>query len=120
MILSDLLEREDFEALNHLTADEEKLSTEGTSVLISLRNVLKVHNQVKNAQEHELGENVFETESRLIDLVNFADVKGEHGRNHGLAFRFRRHLNTLRESKQWEALVARSTCCGCSLKPVRI
>lgn len=113
----DLLEREDFEELNHLTADEEKLSSEGASLIYALRKAAKAHVEAKAEGDHEIGQNVIEMETTPIDVLPFGQIEGEYGQSHGLTYRFRKYLKTLRKSEQWDAIVERSLCCACHQKP---
>ncbi|KAF2482961.1 SNF2 family N-terminal domain-containing protein [Neohortaea acidophila] len=114
----DLLEREDYEALEALCdKEDDSVTTEGASLIVSLRNILQAHTAAKDQEERVLGQNVIETELRPIDLVSFEQNQHGKGGQHGLAYRFRKYLLSLRNSKQWDAMVQRSTCCACHQQP---
>ncbi len=112
----ELLEREDFEKLNQITAADQEGNDDGVELLLHLRHVLR---QSKDSQTLEGGiSNSVLTDCETV-AVGAVDVgqsaEGEVGRKHGLSFRFQKYLDAIKGSSEWEDAKARAVCCGWSV-----
>ncbi|KAK3619865.1 hypothetical protein LTR56_023759 [Elasticomyces elasticus] len=115
--MCDLLEREDYEKLNSITQAEHDGNDEGANLLIHLRRVLKSNMSVKSIHGGMQGAVISEGESVPMDLVDAEGAETETGGKHGLDFHFKKYLNVLAKSNQWEAIKQRSICSGCKQPP---
>jgi SNF2 family DNA or RNA helicase len=114
--LCDLLEREDFEKLNKITESEDEMSDEGASMLVHLRNVLKNNQGVLKTSGGVQGTVISEHESIPTAHIDY-DTEIPTGGKHGLSFRFRKYLKSIRESETWDAIMQRTLCCSCRQPP---
>lgn len=117
--ICDLLEREDYEKLNAITAKEDEMHEEGACLLMHLRNVLKNNVSVKSIHGGLQGAVMSEGASIPMDIVNAEDPEGKDmtGGKHGVSFRFRKYLDNLRKSNQWAAIADRTICTACKQPP---
>ena len=121
----DLLEREDFEELNRLVEDndEDNIDPQGASILVALRSMLSAHAEA--TEDSQLGRNVTETETRPIDVIDFAELhkSGDdnggpiYGGMHGLNFRVGKYLDSVRKPKHLQGMMERSVCSACRQSP---
>ncbi|KAK5748859.1 hypothetical protein LTS12_021097 [Elasticomyces elasticus] len=115
--MCDLLEREDYEKLNSITQAEHEGNDEGANLLIHLRRVLKNNMSVKSIHGGMQGAVISEGESVPMDLIDAEGAETETGGKHGLDFHFKKYLNSLAKSNQWESIKQRSICSGCKQPP---
>ena len=113
-----LLEREDFEKLNSITAHEDEAAGEGVQLLLHLRNVIK---EGKNSESIEGGISASVlTENNAVNtgVIGFGPSQtGETGGRHGNSYRIRKYLDKFRETDTWEEAKERSQCVGCRSQP---
>ncbi|KAK8219371.1 hypothetical protein M8818_001106 [Zalaria obscura] len=111
--IMDLLEREDFERLNKLTEREGELNEDGEALIGQLRKGLaSAHGIVERT-----GLGTVEIEAAHNTEDDLDDYEGLTGGKYGVSVRFRKYLQSLRNSEKWEELVARTHCCGCRQLP---
>lgn len=113
--MADLLEREDFEKLSSITQPDNETNDEGSALLVHLRSVLRNNLGVKSIDS---GAAVL-TEAQIVpmDVIGFEEAAGLTGGKHGLNFRFRKYLDALVKSHQWDNIIARTLCTGCRQPP---
>ena len=115
LLVQDTLKKEmvaaDVEALWRLTAKEvETTDTPNTNTLIQLRTML--NNKSRQRKKQATGP-VEITDASLEPEVHPEEVGGSYG----LSFKFRKFLRSLKESKVWPELHARSICHKCREQP---
>ncbi|KXT07965.1 hypothetical protein AC579_8596 [Pseudocercospora musae] len=117
--ICDLLEREDFEKLNHLSKHASH-SDDGAGILIHLRNVLQ-ESLDKDTVEAGAGTGgvISAQETASINAKGYINQMNlDHaGGRHGLSYNFGKYMNALAESDRFEDIMERSTCCACRQQP---
>ena len=114
--IADLLEREDFERLHQISSED--LSDECKVLLAHLRGKLKDTVDAKRVEGREKPATVTETETVPNHRLGFDAPPTSVGGVHGLTYKFDRYLNDLMTSDSWDAIVARTLCCGCRQPPL--
>lgn len=110
--ITDILEREDFEKLNNLVANEGEWDEEGKVLLMHLKQILAANRGRKNMKGSG-GTTLTENDVVATDLVDMESMEDAAlGGKHGLSFRFKRYLDDLKKSEQWASL-----CSGCRQEP---
>ncbi|KAI7352601.1 hypothetical protein KC354_g11919 [Hortaea werneckii] len=115
--ITDLLEREDFEKLNRITADEDDSQDQGASLLFHLRQVLKNNTGVNDMNSDLKGAIISEDRIATVDVTNYDDILDQTGNKHGLKYKFRKYLDNLKSSDHWHAISQRCLCTGCRQQP---
>ncbi|RMY70605.1 hypothetical protein D0863_05687 [Hortaea werneckii] len=115
--ITDLLEREDFEKLNRITADEDDSQDQGASLLFHLRQVLKNNTGVNDMNSDLKGAIISEDRIATVDVTNYNDILDQTGNKHGLKYKFRKYLDNLKSSDHWHAISQRCLCTGCRQQP---
>ncbi|KAI7223161.1 hypothetical protein KC333_g604 [Hortaea werneckii] len=115
--ITDLLEREDFEKLNRITADEDDNQDQGASLLFHLRQVLKNNTGVNDLNSDLKGAIVSEDRVAVVDVTNYDDITDQTGSKHGVKYKLQKYLNHLKSSDHWDAIKQRCLCTGCRQTP---
>ncbi|KAK3684392.1 hypothetical protein LTR37_020327 [Vermiconidia calcicola] len=110
----DLLEREDFEKLNAITASEDESTGEGASLLTHLRHVLKANADSETIEGGISSAVLTENSATFVDID---DAQDDTGGNHGQSFKFRKYLDVYKHTDKWEEVKDKSQCCGCRKLP---
>lgn len=116
----ELLERSDYEQLNKITASEDAMSDEGAALLVHLRQVLRDSmdkDKDGDASRSSVVMQQNEGESFATGMVDCYGDEEDVGNAFGLNYKFQRFLRDYKHSKHWEAMVERTTCCGCRQPP---
>ncbi|EMC91603.1 hypothetical protein BAUCODRAFT_79159 [Baudoinia panamericana UAMH 10762] len=111
----DLLERSDFEKLDRITTDEDD-AEDGTNILLHLREVLKKSKSSLAGNSATSGAIITEDDTAHIGRIDM-DPDEDSGGRHGKTFRFRRYLEDLMHSDQWEKIRDRTVCAACRQPP---
>jgi SNF2 family DNA or RNA helicase len=114
--ITDLLEREDFERLHKIAADD--LSEESEVLLTHLREKLKNSAGVPRVDGREGATIVTETETIPNHRTGYDAGLHALGGKHGLTYKFDRYLDELLNSESWEAIASRTLCCACRQPPL--
>ena len=115
LLVQDTLKQEmvaaDVEALWRLTAKEVETSdTPNTNTLIQLRTML--NNKSRQRKKQTIGS------AEITDETPAPEMHPEEaGGSYGLSFKFRKFLRSLKESRVWPELHARSICHKCREQP---
>ncbi|KAI6861693.1 hypothetical protein KC338_g6497 [Hortaea werneckii] len=115
--ITDLLEREDFEKLNRISANEDDSQDQGASLLYHLRQVLKNNTGVNDMNSDLKGAIISEDRIAAVDVTNYDDITDQIGNKHGVKYKFRKYLDHLQRSDHWNAIDQRCLCTGCRQKP---
>ncbi|KAI7238632.1 hypothetical protein KC330_g2487 [Hortaea werneckii] len=115
--ITDLLEREDFEKLNRITADEDDNQDQGASLLFHLRQVLKNNTGVNHLNSDLKGAIISEDRVAVVDVTNYDDITDQTGSKHGVKYKLQKYLNHLKSSDHWDAIKQRCLCTGCRQTP---
>jgi hypothetical protein len=114
----DLLEREDFEKLNAITANEDDMSDEGAALLLHLRSVLRESHLAKSIDAGTGAAVLTEAEGIPLGAGDFDQAgSAETGGKHGTSYRIRKYLDAFKDTEKWQDVVDRARCCGCRQPP---
>lgn len=113
--MSDLLDREDFERLRKISADD--LSVESEALLTHLRVKLKQDVRKKQVDSREGATILTESETVPNYRAGYDTGNESTGGKHGLKYRFSKYLDELQSSESWDAIASRTLCCGCRQPP---
>ncbi|KAI7089867.1 hypothetical protein KC356_g2039 [Hortaea werneckii] len=115
--ITDLLEREDFEKLNRISAGEDDNQDQGASLLFHLRQVLNDNTGVNDMNSDMKGAIISEDRIATVDVTNYDDINDKIGNKHGVKYKFRKYLDHLQSSDHWNAITQRCLCTGCRQSP---
>jgi len=91
------------------------MTDEGSSLLVHLRRLLRSDQGIKTVEGGMQGAVISEAASVPLDMcaIDTTEVGGKHG----LSFRFRRYMETMKKSETWEQIKQRTVCSGCRQPP---